>query len=82
MLDAEPKPGVTAITATVSTATESDLLAGELDIDEAAHAEVAHVHGTKEWAVWIGSALAALIALGLLARRLIGARALRAEGAA
>lgn len=81
-LDAQPKPGVIAVMATVTTASDSDLLAGELDIHEATHAEEAHVHSAKEWAIWTGSALAALIALGLLARRLIGARALRTGAAA
>ncbi len=82
MLDAEPKPGAIPVLATVTTASDSDLLTGELDIHEAAHAEEAHVHSAKEWAVWIGSALAALIAVGLLARRLLATRALRAGGAA
>ncbi|WP_133703647.1 hypothetical protein [Roseateles toxinivorans] len=81
-LDAEPQPGALAVMATVTTASDSDLLAGELDIHEAAHAEEAHVHSAKEWAIWTGSALAALIAVGLLARRLIGARALRTGAAA
>lgn len=82
MLEAEPKPGVVPVMATVTTASDSDLLAGELDIHEAAHAEDAHVHSAKEWAIWTGSTLAALIALGLLARRLIGARAQRIGAAA
>lgn len=81
-LDAEPKPGVLPVMATVTTASDSDLLAGELDIHEAAHAEQAHAHSAKEWAIWTGAALAALIATGLLARRLQATRALRAGAAA
>lgn len=81
-LDEAPKPGVTPVTATVSTASDSDLLAGELDMHEEAHAEEAHVHGWKEWALWGAGAVAGLLALGLIARRLSGGRALRGGVAA
>jgi len=81
-LDEAPKPGVTPITATVSTASDSDLLAGELDLHEAAHAEAPHVHSGKEWALWSAGAVAALAALGLIARRLSSGRALRGGAAA
>ena len=77
-----PKAGVTPVTVTVSTASESDLLASELDIHEEAHSEEAHVHGWKEWALWSGAGLAALLLLGFLARRFLGGRASRTGAAA
>ena len=82
VLDEAPKPGVIPVTATVSTASETDLLAGELDIHEEAHADEAHVHGWKEWALWGAGGVGALVALGLIARRLSGGRALRSGAAA
>ncbi|MBA4342300.1 MAG: hypothetical protein C0423_09120 [Methylibium sp.] len=80
--DEAPKPGVTPVTATVSTASDADLLAGELDIHEEVHADEAHVHSWKEWALWGAGGVAALVALGLIARRLSGGRALRSGAAA
>ena len=77
-----PKAGVTPVTVTVSTASESDLLASELDIHEEAHSEEAHVHGWKEWALWSSAGLAALLLLGFLARRFLGGRASRTGAAA
>ena len=76
------KAGVTPVTVTVSTASESDLLASELDIHEEAHSEEAHVHGWKEWALWSSAGLAALLLLGFLARRFLGGRASRTGAAA
>jgi hypothetical protein len=58
------KPGVIAVTATVTTAKDSDLLAGELDLHEADHAPAAHAHGWQEIAGWIA---AAALGLSLLA---------------
>ncbi|MCU7371257.1 hypothetical protein PEC18_10425 [Paucibacter sp. O1-1] len=81
-LDEAPKTGVSPVTVTVSTASETDLLAGELDIHEEAHADEAHVHGWKEWAVWGTGGLAALAILGFVARRLSAGRALRTGAAA
>ncbi len=81
-----PKAGVLAITATVSAGAETDLLAGELDTHEAAHA--ADVHPARSWkalAGWGLAGLAALILLVFAVRRIGAARrpdALRAGGAA
>jgi hypothetical protein len=75
VLAAEPKPGVLPITATVTAGQEVDLLAGELDLHEEAHAdEAAHVHSWKEYAGWGAGALAALIALILIGRRIAAGR--------
>lgn len=82
VLDAEPKPGVLPVMATVTTADDADLLAGELDIHEAAHAEEAPARSARIWAQWAAAGLAALVATGLLTRRLLGARALRVGAAA
>jgi hypothetical protein len=83
VLPEAPKPGVLPVTATVTAGNEADLLAGELDIHEAAHAdEAAH---TQSWTVYAGWAVAALAALALLGwggRRVINARSVRAGGAA
>lgn len=81
-LDEAPQAGVTPVTATVSTASETDLLAGELDIHEDAHADEAHVHSWKEWALWGAGGVLALAALGLIARRFAAGRALRTGVAA
>ena len=82
-LPAEPKPGVLPITATVTVGNETDLLAGELDVHEVAHAdEAAHRHSWKEYAVWALGGLAALGALAFAGRRVMASRSLRAGGAA
>jgi hypothetical protein len=78
-----PKPGVLPITATVIAGKEVDLLAGELDLHEDAHAdEVAHVHSWAEYAGWGAAALAALAALLLIGRRVVASRQRRAGAAA
>ena len=83
VLAAAPKPGVLPITATVTAGQEVDLLAGELDLHEAAHAdEAAHVHSWKEYAGWAAAAVAAIAVLALVARRIAGARQRRAGVAA
>lgn len=83
VLAAEPKPGVLPITATVTAGQEVDLLAGELDLHEAAHAdEVAHVHSWKEYAGWAAAAVAALVVLTLVGRRVVAARQRRMGAAA
>jgi hypothetical protein len=76
-----PQPGVTPITATVHAGSEHDLLAGELDLRAAAHAEAAHVHSWREYALWIGAGIAAL-ALALWGVRRFLARRSRTGGAA
>ena len=82
-LPAEPKPGVLAITATVAAGKDVDLLAGELDIHEEAHAdEAAHVHGWREYAGWAAGAIAALAVLILVGRRMAATRQARAGAAA
>ncbi|HRH85786.1 MAG TPA: hypothetical protein PLO41_02965 [Rubrivivax sp.] len=75
VLAAAPKPGVLPITATVTAGQEVDLLAGELDLHEAAHAdEAAHVHSGKEYAGWGAAAAAALVVLTLVGRRVAASR--------
>jgi hypothetical protein len=82
-LAAEPKPGVLPITATVSVGSDMDLLAGELDIHEAAHADSpAHAHSWREYATWGVAAIAALAAVVFVGRRVRATRQLRSGGAA
>ena len=82
-LPAAPQPGVLPITATVIAGSEVDLLAGELDLHEAAPAEAAsHAHGWTEYAAWAAAALAALAALTLIGRRIAASRQRRAGEAA
>lgn len=83
VLKEAPKPGVLPITATVTAGSEVDLLAGELDLHEAAHAdEPAHEHSWKEYAGWAAGGLVALAVLAFGARRLMSDRQVRAGGAA
>jgi hypothetical protein len=80
-----PAPGVLPITAMVTAGNEVDLLAGELDIHEAAHAEEpapSHTHAWYEYAGWVGGGIAALVLLGLAGRRWAAALRLRTGGAA
>ncbi|WP_137734510.1 hypothetical protein [Pseudaquabacterium pictum] len=77
-----PKPGVLPVTATVTTGAELDLLAGELDLQEDAHADgAAHSHAWPAPAGWAAAGLAALAALIAIGRRL-AARRQRPTGAA
>lgn len=86
-LAAELKPGVYPITATVNTAKETDLLAGELDWhgEEKAAEPAARFHW-ETYAKWAGAAVGALLllVLAVLAIRRVGARRnnLRMGGAA
>ena len=75
VLPEAPKPGMLPITVTVTAGKEADLLAGELDIHEAAHTE-AHA---PSWVRYAGWAAAGLAALALLTW---GARTVRIRGAA
>ena len=78
-----PKPGVLPVTAMVTAGSDTDLLAGELDIHEAAHAdEAAHTHSWTEYAGWGAAGIAALALLVWGGRRALGARSVRAGGAA
>lgn len=77
-----PKAGVLPITATVTAGKEVDLLAGELDIHEDAHADEAHKHSWKEYAGWALGGVAVLALLAFAARRAMASRLARAGGAA
>lgn len=75
VLAATPKPGVLPITATVHAGDEVDLLAGEFDLHEAEHADdAAHVHSWKAYSGWAAAAVAALVALTLIGRRVAASR--------
>jgi len=79
----ELKPGVVSVAATVIAGEETDLLAGELDMHEEAHAEEApHTHGWKEYALWAAIAGGALFVLAALLRRLRASRKPHFGGAA
>ena len=83
VLPEAPKPGALPITATVTAGADSDLLAGELDIHEAAHADEAeHSHSWKEYAGWAVGSIAALAVLLTVGRRVMRSRQVRMGGAA
>lgn len=83
VLPEAPKEGVLPVTATVTAGTEVDLLAGELDIHDMAHAdEAAHTHSWTEYAGWVAAGIAALALLVWGGRRVMNARSVRAGGAA
>lgn len=78
-----PKPGVLPVTAVVIAGADTDLLAGELDIHDEAHAdEAAHERGWLQIAAWVAAGVLSLVALFGIGRRLTAARAARAGGAA
>ena len=78
-----PKAGVLPVTATVTAGNEADLLAGELDIHDMAHAdEAAHTHSWTEYAGWVAGGIAALGLLVWVGRRAVHARNARAGAAA
>jgi hypothetical protein len=82
-LAAPPKPGVLPITATVTAGTEVDLLAGEMDLPEPAHADAsAHTHTWQALAVWATAGLAALAVVIVIGRRLAARRHSQAGAAA
>ena len=83
LLAAAPPPGVLPIIATVTVGAEVDLLAGELDIHEAAHAdEAAHTHSWKEYAGWGAGGLVLLAGLVFAAKRMGSLRQQRVGGVA
>lgn len=85
-LPAAPQPGVLPITATVMAGVDTDLLAGELDLHETAHAaEPAAAFAWSTVTAWVlGGAvlLAGLIALAVRARRSRSLRDLQVRGVA
>ncbi|EHR73128.1 hypothetical protein BurJ1DRAFT_4330 [Burkholderiales bacterium JOSHI_001] len=83
VLPEAPKPGALPITATVTAGADSDLLAGELDIHEAAHADEAeHSHSWKEYAGWALGGIAALVVMLTVGRRVMRSRQVRMGSAA
>lgn len=83
VLATQPKPGVLPITATVTAGQEMDLLAGELDHHEEAHADTAAP--AKSWgryAAWAAGIAAALVSLLAIGRRMAASRQRRAGDAA
>jgi hypothetical protein len=78
-----PKPGVLPVTATVTAGSETDLLAGEFDLHEEAHAaEATPKLAWKKAAGWSAVGIAALALLFWGWRRSTGTRAARTGGAA
>ena len=78
-----PKPGALPVTATVTAGADTDLLAGELVIHEAAHAdEAADISSWKASTVWAAGGIAVLAVLMTVGRRAMLARRVRAGGAA
>lgn len=76
----EPKEGVIAVTATVVAGSDSDLLAGELDVHHEEPAAASTVSPWKAYAAWGAVTLAALALAGygaarLRARRVVGGAA-------
>jgi hypothetical protein len=83
VLPGAPQPGVLPVTATVTAGNDADLLAGELDIHEEAHAdEAAHTHSWTEYAGWVAAGVAALALLAWGGRRVVHARSVRTGAAA
>ncbi|WP_077002535.1 hypothetical protein [Variovorax sp. KK3] len=76
----ELKAGLVPVTATVVAGDETDILAGELDVHEEAHADAATTSRWKPMAGWIAAAALAALALAWLGRR--GAARRRLGGAA
>ncbi|MBN8489921.1 MAG: hypothetical protein J0M00_00610 [Burkholderiales bacterium] len=83
VLPANPEPGVMPITATVMAGPDTDLLAGELDVHEEAHADDGgHAHSWREYAGWAAGAVAALVVLIVIRRRVAANRQSRVGAAA
>lgn len=80
-LDALAKPGSLPFSFTVAAGTDTDLLAGDLEI----HGEAGHPPASpaRPWLRWLGYGLAVLVALGIAAlylRRFISTRRIRQNG--
>lgn len=75
-------PGVTAVTATVVTASDSDLLAGEIDLHEEAHADAPAALSASKVGLGIAGGVVVLALLTWFGRRVVAARSLRTGGAA
>jgi hypothetical protein len=74
----ELKAGVIAVTASIVAGQDADILAGELDLHDAAAAQDAHERGWRAYAAWAAGAAVVLGALAwLLGRRADGARRAR-----
>lgn len=82
MLTAAPEPGQTPVTATVITPTESDLLAGELDIHEDAHHEETAATSPARIAAWTLGGIALIALLAWAGRRVLASGTRRVGGAA
>lgn len=76
------KPGVTAVTATILAGSDSDILAGDLDIHAEVHEAVAAQPVWRRYGPWALAGAAVLAALGWFARRSAASRAGRIGGAA
>ena len=74
--------GVTPVTATVITASDSDLLAGEIDLHEDAHTDVPAATGASKIVIGAAGGIVALALLIWLGRRVVAARSLRTGDAA
>ncbi|MDR1889451.1 MAG: hypothetical protein LBQ81_08775 [Zoogloeaceae bacterium] len=87
-LEQEPAAGVLPLAATVTTDAGTETLVGEFDLhdlhedDDEEAGEAKHEHDPVEYVVWGGGALAALLILIFLSRRLRAARHSRSGGAA
>eukprot|EP01036_Dinobryon_divergens_P043737 gene43737-58289_t len=80
-LKAPPPPGVMPVTATVNVGSESDLLAGELDLHES-HADEAARHEDPWWpaAGWGAGAVLVALVLALVIRSGLASRRARVGG--
>jgi hypothetical protein len=81
-LASELQPGEISVTATVVAGSETDLLAGDLDLHADSHADAAHGATWKTYGTWGVSGLVALILLAFALRRLGAQRNNRVGGAA
>lgn len=74
--------GVTPVTATVITASDSDLLAGEIDLHKDAHEHAPATMSASTIGLGAAGAVALLVVLIWLGRRIVAARSLRTGDAA